>query len=129
MMGEKPEDFKVIDRRSSSGAGDEEKKPAPSNTAKGDNFTMADAKSTPPSEIDFATLIYSFATGALISMGAAPDPNTKKTQKDMGMAKQNIEILTMLQAKTKGNLTADESKFLENILTEVRLRFVEASKK
>lgn len=44
------------------------------------------------------------------------------------MAKQNIEILSMLQSKTKGNLTLDEAKFLENILTEVRLRFVEASK-
>ena len=44
------------------------------------------------------------------------------------MAKQNIEILVMLQNKTKGNLSVEEAKFLENILMEVRLRFVETSR-
>ena len=95
---------------------------------KGDGFTMSQSKEESPSEIDFSTLIYSFATGALISMGLAPDPQTQKVQKNIPMAKQNIEILAMLQSKTKGNLTPDEAKFLENILTEVRLRFVEASR-
>lgn len=95
---------------------------------KGDGFTMSESKGEAPSEIDFSTLIYSFATGALISMGLAPDPQTQKVQKNIPMAKQNIEILAMLQSKTKGNLTPDEAKFLENILTEVRLRFVEASR-
>ena len=97
-------------------------------TDKGEGFTMKDSKQESPADIDFSTLIYSFATGALISMGLAPDPQTKKVQKNIPMAKQNIEILVMLQAKTKGNLTEDEAKFLENILTEVRLRFVEASR-
>ena len=97
-------------------------------TDKGEGFTMKDSKQESPVDIDFSTLIYSFATGALISMGLAPDPQTKKVQKNIPMAKQNIEILVMLQAKTKGNLTEDEAKFLENILTEVRLRFVEASR-
>lgn len=97
-------------------------------TEKGEGFTMDTPKGETPSDIDFSTLIYSFATGALISMGLAPDPQTKKVQKNIPMAKQNIEILAMLQAKTKGNLTPDETKFLENILTEVRLRFVEASR-
>jgi len=89
---------------------------------------MKSGKEDGPAEIDFSTLVYSFATGALISMGLAPDPQTKKVQKNLAMAKQNIEILSMLQLKTKGNLTQDEDKFLENILTEVRLRFVEASR-
>lgn len=97
-------------------------------TEKGEGFTMDNKKEGAPSDIDFSTLIYSFATGALISMGLAPDPQTKKVQKNLPMAKQNIEILTMLQTKTKGNLTEDEAKFLENILTEVRLRYVEATR-
>jgi len=96
--------------------------------AEGDGFTMKSGKEDGPAEIDFSTLVYSFATGSLISMGLAPDPQTKKVQKNLAMAKQNIEILSMLQLKTKGNLTQDEDKFLENILTEVRLRFVEASR-
>ncbi|MSP18604.1 MAG: DUF1844 domain-containing protein [Bdellovibrionales bacterium] len=89
---------------------------------------MKSSQEEAPNEIDFSTLIYSFATGALISMGLAPDPNTKKVQKNIVMAKQNIEILVMLQNKTKGNLSVDEAKFLENILMEVRLRFVETSR-
>jgi len=125
MSDKKEEAFKVIDKRASSGAtdsGEDSKK------SEGDGFTMKSSKDTAPNEIDFATLIYSFATGALISMGLAPDPQTKKVQKNIAMAKQNIEILSMLQIKTKGNLTDDEAKFLENILTEVRLRFVEVSR-
>ena len=89
---------------------------------------MKSTKEEAPNEIDFSTLVYSFATGALISMGVAPDPNTKKVQKNIVMAKQNIEILVMLQNKTKGNLSVEEAKFLENILMEVRLRFVETSR-
>ena len=115
MSKKEEEEFKVIDRRHS---------------AKGENFTMKEAKSSEPApeKIDFSTLVYSFATGALISMGLAPDPATKKTVKNLEMARQNIDILTMLKEKTKGNLFEDEDKLLENLLTEVRLRFVEASR-
>lgn len=80
------------------------------------------------SQLDFSTLILSFATSSMMNMGIAPDPQTGKTNKNLELAKQNIEILAMLEQKTKGNLTPEESKLLENILTEVRLRFIEASK-
>lgn len=79
-------------------------------------------------KLDFSTLVLSFATSAMINMGIAPDPQTGKTNKNLELAKQNIEILGVLEAKTKGNLTPEESKLLESILSEVRLRFVEASK-
>ncbi|MCX6104007.1 MAG: DUF1844 domain-containing protein [Proteobacteria bacterium] len=124
MADKKEEAFKVTDKRSSSGTQDV----ATEKTAEGDGFTMKSTKEEAPNEIDFSTLVYSFATGALISMGVAPDPNTKKVQKNIVMAKQNIEILVMLQNKTKGNLSVEEAKFLENILMEVRLRFVETSR-
>lgn len=124
MADKKEEAVKVTDKRSSSGTQDIAKE----KTAQGDGFTMKSSQEEAPNEIDFSTLIYSFATGALISMGLAPDPNTKKVQKNIVMAKQNIEILVMLQNKTKGNLSVDEAKFLENILMEVRLRFVETSR-
>ena len=124
MADKKEEAFKVTDKRSSSGTQDV----ATEKTAEGDGFTMKCTKEEAPNEIDFSTLVYSFATGALISMGVAPDPNTKKVQKNIVMAKQNIEILVMLQNKTKGNLSVEEAKFLENILMEVRLRFVETSR-
>jgi len=79
-------------------------------------------------KLDFSTLVLSFATSAMINMGIAPDPQSGKTTKNLELAKQNIEILGVLEAKTKGNLTAEESKLLESILSEVRVRFVEASK-
>lgn len=123
-MGE-DKDFKVIDKRHSSGYVEDEKP-----KAQGEGFVMGDAKNTEPNpaSIDFSTLVFSFATGALISMGLAPDPATKKTGKNLEMAKQNIDILTMLQMKTKGNLTPEENKLLDDLLMEVRLRFVDATK-
>src|SRR5687768_7704581 len=96
---------------------------------KGEGFTMKENKEAQgASTIDFSTLCFSLATGALINLGLAPDPVTKKTQKNVELARQNIEILTLLQEKTKGNLSDEEAQLLENLLTEVRLRFVEASK-
>ena len=125
MSADEKDDFKVVDRRSSSGVKDEPGKKT------GEGFVMKDAPEaapTQPGELDFSTLVFSFATGALINLGLAPDPATKKTHKNVEMAKQNIEILTILKEKTKGNLTPDESTLLENLLTEIRLRFVEATK-
>ena len=85
-----------------------------------------DTTSTP--QLDFGTLVFSFATSALINLGVAPDPQTKKTTKNIPVAKQNIEILEILQKKTKGNLSPEENQLMENLLAQVRLRFVEASK-
>ena len=119
------QDFRVIDRRGT------QKAPGDQKTS-GEGFVMKEKpneKAVTPEQIDFSTLVFSFATSALINLGIAPDPMTKQTQKNVELAKQNINILEMLQQKTKGNLTADESALLENLLMEVRLRFVEANKK
>lgn len=123
-MSEDPKDFKVIDRR---GTRDESK----TKEAKGESFTMKEEKETPPAptQIDFPTLCLSLATGALIHLGVQPDPNSKtKPEKNLPLAQQNIEILNLLKEKTRGNLSADESQLLEHILTEVRLRYVEATR-
>lgn len=81
-----------------------------------------------PSQLDFSTLILSFATSAMINLGIAPDPQTKKTTKNLELAKQNIDLLSMLEEKTKGNLTKEEAQLLTNLLSEVRLHYVQASK-
>jgi hypothetical protein len=126
-MGDQNEDFRVIDKR---GARKEEKpKEEKQKDAAGEGFTMKETPEHGPSEIDFSTLVFSFATSAMINLGLAPDPMTKKTEKNLELAKQNIDILSILQEKTRNNLTPDEKTLLENLLTEVRLRFVEASKK
>lgn len=75
--------------------------------------------------IDFYTFVLSLASSAFVHLGDAPHPETGEVQKpDLGLAKQTIDILAMLEEKTKGNLTQEEEKFLEHLLTDLRLRFV-----
>jgi len=78
-------------------------------------------------EIDFATFVLSLSHSALMHLGEAPDPDTNETHVDLPLAKQNIDILGLLEEKTKGNLTIEERQLLEQVLFELRLRFVEAS--
>ncbi|MFY9397757.1 MAG: DUF1844 domain-containing protein [Desulfomonilia bacterium] len=82
-----------------------------------------------PVEIDFSTLIMSFASAALISMGLVPDPATGSIVRDLVVARQNIEIIGMLKDKTRGNLSADEEKLVENILYELRMNYIESQKR
>jgi hypothetical protein len=75
--------------------------------------------------IDFYTFVLSLASSAFVHLGDAPHPETgERLKPDLLLAKQTIDILAMLEAKTKGNLTHEEEKFLENLLTDLRLRFV-----
>ncbi len=81
-----------------------------------------------PPKLDFSTLVMSFATTAMMSLGKIPDPQTGKTMKDLALAKQNIDIISILEEKTKGNLSQEEQSLVKNVLYELRLAFVEASK-
>ena len=121
-------EFRVVDRRSSAGASESEN--GGTRKASGEGFTMKEKPepSHAPGQLDFSTLVFSLATGALIHMGLAPDPVTQKSEKNLDLAKQNIEILSILKEKTRGNLSAEEGKMLESLLAEVQLRFVEASR-
>jgi len=80
----------------------------------------------PLPEISFSNFIFSLSTSALIQLGEIPDPINNQTSKNLAMAKQTIDILGMLQEKTKGNLTDDEESLIENILYDLRMRFVTA---
>lgn len=88
---------------------------------------MSDHETLP--QIDFATFVLSLSHSALVHLGEAPDPDTNETaQVDLGLAKQNIDILGMLEEKTKSNLTGDEERLLAQVLFDLRMRFVEKSK-
>lgn len=80
-------------------------------------------------EASFITLAMSIASAAAIALGLAPDPNTKKTSTDLAMARFNIDLLEILEKKTKGNLVKEEEDFMKHVLTDLKLKFVEASKK
>jgi hypothetical protein len=85
-----------------------------------------DPRSAPP--IDFVTFVVSLASSAFVHMGDAPHPESGAPEENLALAKQTIDILGMLEAKTKGNLSGEEEKFLENLLADLRIRFVEKSR-
>jgi hypothetical protein len=78
--------------------------------------------------IDLSTLVMSFATSAIVAMGKAPDPHTGQVFQDFAIAQQNIDIVALLQEKTKGNRTREEDNLFEGVLYELRMLFVEARK-
>lgn len=79
-------------------------------------------------EIDFATFILSLSHSALVNLGEAPDPDTQQIAVSLPIAKQNIDLLGLLEEKTKGNLSGDEERLLAQVLFDLRMRYVEKSK-
>jgi hypothetical protein len=87
---------------------------------------MSDHETLP--QIDFATFVLSLSHSALMHLGEATDPDTNETHFDLALAKQNIDILGLLEEKTKSNLTGDEERLLAQVLFDLRMRYVEKSK-
>lgn len=77
-------------------------------------------------EPKFSHLIETFAVQALIALGKVMNPITKKYERDLTLAKYHVGILEVLEQKTKGNLTADEGKLLEELLHNVRMAYIDA---
>jgi len=89
----------------------------------------AGAATAPLPKIDFSTFVLSLSTSALVHMGRAPDPQTGSVaEKNLAAARETIDLLEMLQAKTLGNLDAEEARLLESMLYELRMQFVEAGR-
>jgi hypothetical protein len=78
--------------------------------------------------LDFSTFVLSLGSSALMHMGDLENPGTGAATKNLPMAKHSIDILSMLEEKTKGNLSTTESQLLENLLYDLRLRYVTAAK-
>lgn len=79
--------------------------------------------------IDFATFVLSLAHSARMHLGEEPHPETNEVKADLPLAKQNIDILGLLEDKTKGNLSGDEERLLAQVLFDLRMRYVERTKK
>lgn len=75
-------------------------------------------------QVTFSTFVLSLASSALVQLGEVPDPESGQTHGDLVMAKHSIDILTMLQDKTKECLDPDESRLLEGLLYELRMKYV-----
>jgi hypothetical protein len=77
-------------------------------------------------KIDFSTFVLSMNSSVLVQLGLIDDPASGQKTKNLPLAKQTIDLLAMLEKKTKGNLTDDEEKILTNILYELRMLYVKA---
>ena len=75
-------------------------------------------------EINFQTFVFSLNASALVQLGVMEDPATGGNEKNLPMVKQTIDMLSMLQEKTEGNLTKEESDMLKYILYDLRMRYV-----
>lgn len=76
--------------------------------------------------VDFETFVVSLSTSAMLHLGKIPNPDTNKPEPNLPMARQTIDILAMLEAKTAGNLTERERRVLESLLYDLRMKFLEA---
>ena len=82
-----------------------------------------------PFQLDFSTFILSLTSSAFYHLGDMPDPTTGQTETNLPAVQQTIDMLLMLKEKTKGNLTADEAKLLEQLVYELQMKYVAKAKK
>jgi hypothetical protein len=137
-MSDEEKGFSVKDRRMFSGAESEKAE----KDEKHDGSASTDETETPPRpeqatetdadrledmplpEVSFPTFILSLNASALMHLGAIEEPETGRPSKNLPMAKQTIDILSMLEEKTRGNLTNEEENMLKNILYDLRIAYV-----
>jgi hypothetical protein len=130
-------DFVVKDRRifadGNLDSKEKEKKEAPPKemkkeaAAKEPDKKAATEKQEPPLQfpaINFSTFVASLNASALLHLGIIEDPSSGTKNKSLPMAKQTIDILSMLQEKTSGNLSEEEENLLKNILYDLRIMYV-----
>ena len=137
-MADEEKGFSVKDRRMfSGGEGEKQEKEVEPEVGANKNGiesppqseTAAEAddnrfENMPLPEVNFPTFILSLNASALMHLGAIEDPETGRPSKNLPMAKQTIDILSMLEEKTRGNLTKEEENMLKNILYDLRIAFV-----
>lgn len=135
-MGEERKDdkepIKVTDRRSFTADGkrrlpepEEPVRPDPPHAAvKGEGFEMHEP-STPA--VDFGSFILSLASSAFVHLGEVPDPVTRKVEVNLEGARQMIDLIDMLRAKTQGNLEPREQELVEGLLYELRLKYADVA--
>jgi len=132
-MEEEEKGFVIKDRRSLNEKGElkdketegEKKKAEPEKDASKD---ASSEEPLPLPEVNFVSFIYSLSSTALFHLGEAADPRTGEKKTDLPLAKHVIDTISMLKEKTEGNLTEEEKKFTETVLSDMRWRYIDAAK-
>jgi hypothetical protein len=134
---EEPTGFRVVDRRSFGANGTrrdaspEEAPPErPSPPApQAPTPTEAEEEDFEVGPAGFETLVSYLSTTAMFQLGLLQGPGGERIPPDLVNARRTIDLLEVVQQKTRGNLTADEAKLLEDVLYDLRLTYVEMTKR
>ena len=86
--------------------------------------TEAASQDLPP--VDFASFVMMLVNNVMVFLGQVPNPLTQQPQVDLAQAQHTIDILMMLREKTRGNLTAEEERFLQELLPQLQMAYVQA---
>lgn len=118
--GKEESSFRVVDRRrAESEAPSEGAHPASKSAAE-----PATTASPSAAAVDFSTFILSLSANALYHFGSVQDPHSGRTSKNLELAKQTIDIIAMLKAKSEGNRSEDETALLDHTLYDLRMRYL-----
>ncbi len=93
-----------------------------------DKKEQTENRQTGELKMDFSNFVLSLNASAIMHLGDIPDPNTKERNVNLPAAKHTVDILEILQDKTKGNLTDEEQKLIDDVLFSLRMRYVQATK-
>lgn len=133
---EQKQGFKIVDRRRFDSDGQERTESSDKPKKEEKSQTMSQVQSSPTasedtseSQINFSSFIMSLATQALMQMGEMEVPTGVSMPKDLSAAKQTIDVLVMMQEKTKGNLDEEENYLFTEILHNLRMSYVKVVKK
>lgn len=85
-----------------------------------------EARTTDNLPVNFASFLVSLGSSALVHLGEVPDPQSGQHDRDLVLARHTIDLLALLQEKTKGNLDEDETRLLETLLFELRTKYLQA---
>ena len=88
----------------------------------------ADSSVPPMPPVNFSTFVLSLNSSALVHLGELAMPGEESKDIDLNLARHTIDVLVMLEEKTRGNLSDDEAKLLKHVLYDLRMKFIAASK-
>jgi hypothetical protein len=125
MSPDPDEGFRVTDRRRQ-----EDPEPVASHAVHGASRAAGDAAApgAPGAQMSLQGLFMMLATEAVVALGDVPDPATGQRRRDVAAAGEAIDLLLLLRQKTEGNRTPEETNVLDELLYDLQLRYVRATK-
>ncbi len=124
-MSEEEQGFVVRDKRGRSASSEEPAASAPEPSVAPESSVSPESSEAPP--LSFSSFVFSLGTSSLMLMGETLDPQQPAPPANFPQAKEIIDILSMLEAKTKGNLSSEEASVIGDMLYTLRMKYVSAT--